>query len=144
MIAPAWAKDANGRPVSTDYEVSGSALVQTVQITEHTRYPVVSDPTLAWKWYGAQIRFSRSETRYISYGATACAVVAAGIPDPTISKIVAISCGACWADRLGQRQVLGRQRVVDGHCLPLVLELLTVVGQAGISPPARSAGDIRR
>ncbi len=44
MIAPAWAKDANGRPVSTDYEVSGSALVQTVQITEHTRYPVVSDP----------------------------------------------------------------------------------------------------
>ncbi|MGZ0213189.1 MAG: hypothetical protein ACKVI4_12020 [Actinomycetales bacterium] len=47
-FAPAWAKDANGLDVPTQYEVSGSTLTQFV---DHDRpgvvYPVVADPAYA-------------------------------------------------------------------------------------------------
>lgn len=57
---PAWAKDADGKPVATHYEVRGDSLVQ---IVEHDRtkstYPVVADPWLGvnlisnWWWTGS-------------------------------------------------------------------------------------------
>ncbi len=39
-----WAKDATGALVPTSYSVQGSTLVQTVQTTPSTVYPVVADP----------------------------------------------------------------------------------------------------
>ncbi|WP_153303486.1 hypothetical protein [Plantibacter flavus] len=43
-VAPAWAKDATGAPVSTWYEVSGNTLTQVVDHSAETAYPVVADP----------------------------------------------------------------------------------------------------
>jgi hypothetical protein len=43
-VAPAWAKDANGAPVSTWYEVSGNTLTQVVGHSAETAFPVVADP----------------------------------------------------------------------------------------------------
>lgn len=43
-IDPAWAKDADGRPVPTSYRVEGTTLVQTIRPPAGTRYPVVADP----------------------------------------------------------------------------------------------------
>lgn len=43
-IAPPWAKDANGNPVATHYEVAGATLTQVVDFTEETAFPVVADP----------------------------------------------------------------------------------------------------
>ncbi len=52
-IAPAWAKDANGRSVPTKYLVSGSDVIQ---IIEHSggqyKYPVTADPWLGIALFG--------------------------------------------------------------------------------------------
>jgi len=41
---PAWAVDANGKPLPTWYELQDGALVQVVRHGEGTAYPVVADP----------------------------------------------------------------------------------------------------
>jgi hypothetical protein len=48
-FTPAWAKDANGRPVATHYKVDGNTLTQIVDTTPATAYPVVADPWLGQK-----------------------------------------------------------------------------------------------
>jgi len=40
-----WATDANGAPVPTHYEVSGTSLTQVVEFDQHTAFPVVADPS---------------------------------------------------------------------------------------------------
>ncbi len=47
-VDAAWAVDANGEPVPTRYEVRGQDLVQIVDFTEDTAFPVVADPSLWW------------------------------------------------------------------------------------------------
>ncbi len=42
---PAWAKDANGQPVPSHYRVEGRDLVQVVDFTADTAFPVVADPS---------------------------------------------------------------------------------------------------
>ncbi len=45
MFAEAWAKDANGKEISTSYEVRDGALVQKVDHKQQgVQYPVVADP----------------------------------------------------------------------------------------------------
>jgi hypothetical protein len=47
----AWARDANGVPVPTAYEIDGSTLVQVVDLTgPDIAYPVVADPRLTFGW----------------------------------------------------------------------------------------------
>ena len=41
-----WATDASGRSLATHYEIVGDTLVQTVETTPETQYPVVADPYL--------------------------------------------------------------------------------------------------
>lgn len=48
--APPWAKDAEGRPLETWYEASGTKLSQKVAVTADTRFPVTADP-----WLGRNI-----------------------------------------------------------------------------------------
>ncbi len=48
MVGAPWATDANGTPVATHYEVSEGALIQVVETTSTTAYPVVADPTFCW------------------------------------------------------------------------------------------------
>jgi len=45
VFGDAWAKDANGEPVPTHYEVHGNTLTQVIDFTEHTAFPVVADPS---------------------------------------------------------------------------------------------------
>lgn len=44
--APAWARGADGKAVSTHYEVDGATLTQVVDHAETSAYPVVADPWL--------------------------------------------------------------------------------------------------
>lgn len=50
LIAPPWAKDAFGLSVPTHYEIEGSTLVQVVEFTDDTAFPVVADPRFWWGW----------------------------------------------------------------------------------------------
>jgi len=93
-----WAIDAAGKSLPTSYSLLGKRLIQTVD-TKDAVYPITADPYFARKWYGAQVQFTWNETRFMAAGAGAVAVVAAAIPDATLSKIVAIGAGAVawWA-----------------------------------------------
>lgn len=94
-IGAAWARDANGSPVPTHYEIKGRNLVQVVSTRAGTAYPVVADPT--WQWYSAAYGagFSKKETRNLANtGAITGFCVALGKWPP-----LAIGCaiaGAQW------------------------------------------------
>ncbi|WP_158408013.1 DUF2599 domain-containing protein [Corynebacterium epidermidicanis] len=45
-IAPAWARDAEGNRVSSEYDVVGDSIVQKVATVSADQYPVVADPFL--------------------------------------------------------------------------------------------------
>ena len=47
LVAP-WAFDATGAPVDTHYEVRGRKVVQVVEPTADTVYPVTADPNVLW------------------------------------------------------------------------------------------------
>lgn len=44
-IEPAWAKDAAGNDVKTEYQITGNTLIQTVEFDEESNFPIVADPT---------------------------------------------------------------------------------------------------
>lgn len=43
-FAAPWAVDANGQSVSTSYSIEGNTLIQRVNFTANTAFPVVADP----------------------------------------------------------------------------------------------------
>jgi hypothetical protein len=49
-IPAPWAKDAAGKPVPTHYNVVGQTLVQTVDFSATTSFPVVADPSYIVEW----------------------------------------------------------------------------------------------
>jgi hypothetical protein len=54
VIAPPWAKDANGTPVPVSYSTSGSEITMTVQHQEgNYAYPIEADPWVyaGWGWW---------------------------------------------------------------------------------------------
>lgn len=50
-IAAAWAVDADGMAVPTHYRLEGSTLVQHVDLTATTAFPVVADPLWSTVWH---------------------------------------------------------------------------------------------
>ncbi|HEU4676950.1 MAG TPA: hypothetical protein VFS29_13220 [Motilibacteraceae bacterium] len=50
-VAKPWAVDANGVPVSTSYTVTRGALIQHLDVTPNTAYPIVADPSVSFGWY---------------------------------------------------------------------------------------------
>lgn len=50
-----WAKDASGRSIPTSYRLEGNTLVQTVQTSQNTEFPVVADPKIT---FGAGVYFN--------------------------------------------------------------------------------------
>ena len=61
-VAAPWAVDADGKTVSTHYEVRGDELYQVITPGAGTVYPVVADPS--WIWYGPiwGMKLNRAET----------------------------------------------------------------------------------
>ncbi|WP_435298434.1 hypothetical protein [Timonella sp. A28] len=49
VINPAWAVDAKGAPLKTEYVLEGNTLIQRVHTDESTAFPVVADPS--WTWW---------------------------------------------------------------------------------------------
>lgn len=50
-VAPAWAVDANGDSVPTEYEIAGDTLIQVIEHSEvDAAYPVVADPIWIAPW----------------------------------------------------------------------------------------------
>lgn len=49
VTAP-WALDANGAHVPTSYTLDGMTLVQTIDHSDSTAFPVIADPNTVWGW----------------------------------------------------------------------------------------------
>ncbi|MFF0302820.1 hypothetical protein ACFYTV_19180 [Streptomyces sp. NPDC004562] len=76
-----WAKDANGEAVPTTYRVEGGALVQKVETTTDTAFPVVADPKVSFGW-NIYLKFNKAEVKalnnkvqYADTSVAACALL---------------------------------------------------------------------
>lgn len=90
-VAAPWARDANGATVPTHYEIQGDALVQVLEPTAATQYPVVADPVYRWIQASYSAKYNKRETRNMRYAAgaaTQCSWLARSFPG------AAIACGA--------------------------------------------------
>ncbi|QOD94343.1 hypothetical protein [Chryseoglobus sp. 28M-23] len=124
IISPAWALDAQGKPVQTHYEIDGSTLVQEVALTGKESYPVVADPALACDWLFCTVEMNRWETRQIGfYGglgtltAGICAPLLPAAGWPAAICAAAIAGMALWiqgtaADAYDQGKCLGIRAMI--------------------------------
>lgn len=77
-VQPAWAVDALGNEVKTNYEVRDGVLTQHVITDEKTVYPVVADPQWSLTaWNQFRVRWNRAETDTIASGGWAATGVTA-------------------------------------------------------------------
>jgi hypothetical protein len=111
LINAPWAVDAVGAAIPTHYAVRGNQLVQVVEPSESTVYPVVADP--AWNWvnfaYGA--KFSRAETKTLasSGGVTGmCGALVKLVPAAAVAM-----CGTYGAYLFTQASIAS----ADGECV---------------------------
>lgn len=106
VVAPAWAKDAKGKPVKTHYKTDGKTLTQVVDHrAKGISYPVVADPHVRWYWNGAVITLTRAEMATVAYGGVNALVPLLMIPGVgwgMIVGVVGMAGSAAWA--YGNRQ----------------------------------------
>lgn len=104
LVLPAWATDADGRPVPTHFEIEGDTLVQVV---DHAgaAYPVVADPntcgTVTCTYY-----FNKGTTRDLASAASVgmlCGVALKYVPPAGIGCAVAIVAVNVQANRAKSR-----------------------------------------
>lgn len=66
IIKAPWAKDANGNPIDTEYQLIGSTLTQRIEFDETSTFPIMADP-----WYGTSTQTedfgSQFEQRFTGY-----------------------------------------------------------------------------
>ncbi|MFJ6831918.1 hypothetical protein [Streptomyces sp. NPDC091209] len=77
-----WAKDANGAPVPTAYQVEGDTVTQTVETGANTVYPIVADPKWTWGIISGTVYFNKKETAHLASNAGFVAVLFAAAPPP--------------------------------------------------------------
>lgn len=61
-----WAYDANGNELPTSFRLEGDTLVQTVDLTSATAFPVIADPDRGTEWWGSWTRYTKAETKNIA------------------------------------------------------------------------------
>lgn len=124
IISPAWALDSNGEQVATHYSVSGSTLIQTVELTGSEQFPVVADPAVACDWVFCTVEMNRAQTRLIAYygglaslTAGICAVLLPAAGWPAAVCAAAVAGMALWiqataADAYDQGKCLGIRALI--------------------------------
>lgn len=79
VIAAPWAVDARGAAVATRYVVRGRTLVQQLDVTSQTAFPVVADPSVSFGW-NIYIHLNGTDQRaLVAGGVAAGAAVAAAV-----------------------------------------------------------------
>ncbi|MER7850289.1 hypothetical protein ABTZ03_40870 [Kitasatospora sp. NPDC096077] len=82
QIDAPWAKDAKGNPVPTTYTLEGNTLIQRVDITKDTAFPVVADPKWTWGNITGTVYFNKGETAdaAVNMSFIAGIIAAGGVP----------------------------------------------------------------
>lgn len=118
-----WALDADGAPVDTYYTLEGNTVVQHVDVTSTTSFPVIADPEMEWKGYYATLTYTASETLGMRDQGVIIAgmlVAAAGLAafGPPGAVIGAAMVGIGGAS-VGIIAATASNAVGDGRCLSL-------------------------
>lgn len=93
-IASPWARDAEGTPVPTHYEING---VELVQVVEHRggnfAYGITADPSVNVHLWGFTVKFTRGETDYIANASLAAIVAYIGkkVKNPAVAAALAVA-----------------------------------------------------
>jgi hypothetical protein len=103
VVLPPWARDANGKPVPSHFEVSGDGQHLT-QVVDHrggnVRYPITADPSFRWYWNGVVVTLSRGETAAVAISGSQALIPLLAVPGvgwATIAVVVGASAYASWA-----------------------------------------------
>ncbi|AMM20766.1 hypothetical protein AX769_12225 [Frondihabitans sp. PAMC 28766] len=86
-----WAVDATGKALKTYYTVEGTRLVQHVQFTPNTAFPVVADPTVHRYFGYYTVNLNKSESAAAVGTVAGCAALFARAPYP--ASLVGVGCG---------------------------------------------------
>lgn len=129
-VEPAWAIDAAGREVRTDYEVRDGFLTQHVVTDEQTVYPVVADPQWSLTgWYQFRVRWNRAETATIASGGWAatgitavCAAAGTAVGGPAGAAAAGATCLAITGSAVYTAGVAQNSR--PRRCLELYMTYL--------------------
>lgn len=116
-VEAAWAVDANGESVDTHYVERDGALVQIIEPSAETAYPIVADPTWGWRNGAYGQTLSRSEVNSaVSYAGALgmCSAIASNLK----AKGIAFACGG-YAGYLSVQATTANRQNPKG-CLHLV------------------------
>jgi hypothetical protein len=61
-----WAYDANGKALPTSFRIDGDTLIQTVDLSGATAFPVIADPDRGTAWWGVWFRYTKAETKKLA------------------------------------------------------------------------------
>ncbi|MFJ8896797.1 hypothetical protein ACIRCZ_19600 [Leifsonia sp. NPDC102414] len=112
IILPAWAIDADGRPLPTIYTINGTTLTQHID-TAGARFPVVADPSYGCGVGWCSLYFNKSETRdiatsgFTALGGAAAACAIGGAVAVAACALAAASIGATAQYAQNHKQCVG-------------------------------------
>lgn len=133
-----WAHDGNGDELATHFEVEGSTLVQVVEFTENTQFPITADPRFEWGNISGHVWLNKEETRKataITAGGGLAALPWLALVPPAFSVPIAYNVAA-----IGGWAVAAQ---AQGKCLALKLGVTgnTVPPTIGVSPEHHTGAD---
>lgn len=140
-----WAVAADGADVPTSFRIEGGELVQTVEFTVDTAFPVIADPDFGVEWWGVYMQFTRAETQGIA-GASGDTQSMVGLISGACTRIPhAAGAAACAvvANAIAlQYAVMFRNASGAGRCVAVNFPW-TTISQPQIAPPNATVVDCR-
>ncbi|QNP72621.1 DNRLRE domain-containing protein [Streptomyces roseirectus] len=130
LIDAPWARDADGKAVPTSYRVEGDKLVQTVDFSAATAFPVVVDPKLT---FGLNIYFNATSVEWKAYSMAATTAGWGGwLYGCTVAKLPAklagigkMVCGAAglnaWKNLVNWLKQIKNWNLAAGGCYQIKL-----------------------
>jgi hypothetical protein len=112
-----WATDADGNAVPTSFRMDGDTLIQRVEFTAESAFPVVADPSVIWKWgfIPIGIKFNAAETKKARNPAILVSMMS-GVCWALAVETVGASCGVV-AVLAGGWAAMASNAYGDHHCL---------------------------
>ena len=127
-VAPPWATDAHGAPVSTHYEIEGSSIIQVVD-HHGAAYPVTADPKYSWGYVTGTAYYNRKETRSLKTRSYAY-VVAAGLCAAFGGATAGAAC-AVGAAVAAQWNYVASNAYGDGKCVKIKMPIMWAYAYSG-------------
>jgi hypothetical protein len=123
-VAPPWATDAEGQPVSTHFEIRDGELAQVVD-HHGAAYPVVADPKFTWGIFSGTMYFTRAETRRATTVSGLIGIVATACASSVVTGPFAVAICGGIAGHAGVISLYAADVYSRGRCLSIKVPWMT-------------------